>query len=183
METTVIIAGFGGQGILFAGKVLAQAGMQAGHNVTWLPSYGPEMRGGTANVTVIISDDEIGSPLAPQPQTALVFNNPSMDKYEPLVAPGGTLIFNSSLIDRAPRRTDITVVAVPANDIAADIGDETVANMVALGAAVAATGAVSLPGVIESLRIRSNGEPEMLQRDEAALRRGAGLVREGAVSG
>ena len=122
-------------------------------------------------------------PLAPQPQTALVFNNPSMDKYEPLVAPGGTLIYNSSLIDRAPRRTDITVVAVPANDIAADIGDETVANMVALGAAVAATGAVSLPGVIESLRIRSNGEPEMLQRDEAALRRGAGLVREGAVSG
>ncbi len=177
METSVVIAGFGGQGILFAGKVLARAGMQAGHNVTWLPSYGPEMRGGTANVTVIISDEEIGSPLAPQPQTALVFNNPSMDKYEPLVAPGGTLIYNSSLIDCLPRRVDITTIPVPANDIAAAIGDEMVANMVALGAAVAATGMVSLVDVIQALWVHSTEEPELLKMDQSALQQGAELAQ------
>ena len=96
MQTEVILAGFGGQGILFAGQMLAYAGMDYGRNVTWLPSYGPEMRGGTANVTVIISDEEIGSPLAPQPQIALVFNVPSLEKYEPLVKTGGLLIYNQS---------------------------------------------------------------------------------------
>lgn len=174
MQTEIVIAGFGGQGILFAGQILARAAMALGRNVTWLPSYGPEMRGGTANVTVIISDEEIGSPLVPQPQVALVFNLPSLQKYEPLVKPGGVLVFNSSLIHQPVRRTDITVVPVPANDIALELGSDKTANMVALGALVAATGVLPLDNVAQSLReyLAAHGETAF-GADEAALRRGA----------
>ena len=105
MQTEIVIAGFGGQGTLFAGQVLAYAGMDSGKTVTWIPSYGPEMRGGTANCTVIIADEEIGSPLVRNPKAAIVLNLPSLDKYEPLVAPGGVLIANASLINRGPART------------------------------------------------------------------------------
>ena len=131
MQTEVILAGFGGQGILFGGMILAYAAMDSGKNTTWIPSYGPEMRGGTANVTVIISDDEIGSPIVRQPQVAIVFNLPSMEKYESLVKAGGVLVYNSSLIDSEPQRTDITYVPVPANDIAEELGNLKMANMVA----------------------------------------------------
>src|SRR3990172_7064822 len=104
MQTEIVIAGFGGQGILFAGQVLAYAAMDAGKEVTWIPSYGPEMRGGTANCTVIISDEEIGSPLVRNPRCAIAMNLPSLDKYEPLVAPGGLLVVNSSLTTRPATR-------------------------------------------------------------------------------
>ena len=102
MQTEVIFAGFGGQGVLFAGQVLAFAAMDAGHDVTWMPSYGPEMRGGTANCTVVIADEEIGSPTVKHPKAAVVMNLPSLDKFEPLVSPGGVLIVNSSLVNRDP---------------------------------------------------------------------------------
>lgn len=117
MQEEMIFSGFGGQGALFAGMVLAYAGMDNGKNVTWIPSYGPEMRGGTAHVTVIISDDEIGSPVIRRPSTTMVLNNPSMEKYEPLVKEGGVLVYNSSLISSSPRRTDLRYVPVPANEV------------------------------------------------------------------
>jgi 2-oxoglutarate ferredoxin oxidoreductase subunit gamma len=134
MQTEIIIAGFGGQGILFAGQVLAYAAMDAGKEVTWIPSYGPEMRGGTANCTVIIADELIGAPTVRTPKAALVFNLPSFDKYEPLVVPGGVLIANASLINRGFQRTDLRSVLIPANEMAEALGDKRMTNMVMLGA-------------------------------------------------
>jgi 2-oxoglutarate ferredoxin oxidoreductase subunit gamma len=177
MQTEVILAGFGGQGILFAGQILAYAGMENGQNVTWLPSYGPEMRGGTANVTVIIGDEQIGSPIVPQPQIAIVFNTPSMEKYEMLVKEGGLLVYNSSLIDSLHRRTDITYLPVPANDIAQELGNVTMANMVALGAMVAATSILPLAAVIQALKDHLPASKQaLLKKDEQALQRGAALA-------
>ena len=134
MQTEIIIAGFGGQGVLFAGQLLAYAAMDAGAEVTWIPSYGPEMRGGTANCTVIIADEEIGAPTVRNPKAALVFNLPSFDKYEPLVAPDGVLVVNSSLVDRGFNRSDIRAVLIPANEIAESLGDKRMTNMVMIGA-------------------------------------------------
>ena len=134
MQTEVIFAGFGGQGALFAGQVLAFAAMDAGHDVTWMPSYGPEMRGGTANCTVVIADEEIGSPTVKNPKAVVVMNLPSLDKFEPLVTPGGILIVNSSLVNRNPTRTDITWLMIPAQEIAETIGPRRMLNMVMLGA-------------------------------------------------
>jgi 2-oxoglutarate ferredoxin oxidoreductase subunit gamma len=134
MQTEIIFAGFGGQGVMFAGQLLTYAAMDAGHEVTWIPSYGPEMRGGTANCTVVIADEEIGSPTVRNPKAALVFNLPSMDKYEPLVSPGGVLIANSSLINRPFERDDLVTAMVPANEIAESLGEKRLTNMVMLGA-------------------------------------------------
>ncbi len=179
MQTEIIIAGFGGQGVLFAGQILARAAMAAGFNVTWLPSYGPEMRGGTANVTVIISDEEIASPLVPQPQVAIVLNLPSLQKYEPLVKPGGLLVINSSLVDSLPQHADITCLPVPATDAARELGSEQAANMVALGAMLAATGLLPLESIAQVLRAYlASGQAAAL--DVLALEQGAGLVAEAA---
>ncbi len=138
METSIVIAGFGGQGVLFAGQLLAYAGMDAGKNVTWIPSYGPEMRGGTAHCIVIISDEPIGAPIVSRPDVAVTLNQPSYDKYEKLVKPGGLLVVNSSLVESASVRTDIDVVEVPANNIAQEWGTTKMMNMAALGALLAA---------------------------------------------
>lgn len=134
METSIIIAGFGGQGVLFAGQVLAYAAMDQDKHVTWIPSYGPEMRGGTANCTVIISDEPIGAPLVDRPDVAIVLNAPSFEKYEPLVKPGGLLIVNSAIVGAQSTRDDIDVVYVPANHIAAEAGSVKMLNMVVVGA-------------------------------------------------
>jgi len=134
MQTEIIFSGFGGQGALFAGQLLAFSAMDSGMGVTWIPSYGPEMRGGTANCTVIISDEEIGAPTVRNPRAAVVFNLPSLDKYEPLVTPGGTLIANQSLINRDFVRTDLKAVMIPANEIAESLGHKRMTNMVMLGA-------------------------------------------------
>lgn len=134
MQTEVIFAGFGGQGVLFAGQILAFAAMDAGHDVTWMPSYGPESRGGTANCTVVIADEEIGSPTVKHPKAAVVMNLPSLDKFESLVSPGGILIVNSSLVNRDPIRRDISWVMIPAQEIAETIGPRRLLNMVMLGA-------------------------------------------------
>ncbi len=134
METSIIIAGFGGQGVLFAGQLLAYAGMDAGRYVTWIPSYGPEMRGGTANCTVIISDDPIGAPLVAAPDVAIVLNQPSFEKYKLLVKPEGLLVVNSSLVTEESDRTDLETVYVAANAIAEEFGTVKMLNMAALGA-------------------------------------------------
>ncbi len=133
MQQEVIIAGFGGQGVLFAGQLLAYAGMDEGKQVTWIPSYGPEMRGGTANCTVVISDEEIGSPFVKNPAAVIAMNLPSLDKYEHLVKPGGILVVNSSMINREIIRQDIKVVSIPANEVAESIGSKRAVNMVMLG--------------------------------------------------
>ena len=134
MQTEIMLAGFGGQGILFAGQLLAYAAMDAGNEVTWIPSYGPEMRGGTANCTVIIADEEIGSATVRNPGVALVFNLPSLDKYEPLLNRGGVLIANSSLINRDFERTDLASLMIPVNEIAESLGEKRLLNMVMVGA-------------------------------------------------
>ncbi|RMF50622.1 MAG: 2-oxoacid:ferredoxin oxidoreductase subunit gamma [Anaerolineae bacterium] len=152
MQIETIIAGFGGQGVLFAGQVLAYAAMDADKHVTWIPSYGPEMRGGTANCTVIVADEEIGSPLVRNPQAVLAFNLPSLDKYEPLVRSGGVLIANKSLITREIGRDDITVVMIPANEIAEEIADRRMTNMVMLGALLAVQPVLPLENIKQALR-------------------------------
>ncbi|MGB9641209.1 MAG: 2-oxoacid:acceptor oxidoreductase family protein [Anaerolineales bacterium] len=174
MQTDIIIAGFGGQGVLFAGQLMAYAAMDAGWEVTWIPSYGPEMRGGTANCTVIIADEEIGSPLVLNPKAAIVLNLPSLDKYEPLVMPGGVLVANASLVNRPPLRTDIESVFIPVNEIAEEIGNRRLLNMVALGALLAKLPVLSLEEIEKALE---NHLPErhrkFLEVNKQALRRGA----------
>ena len=138
MQKEILIAGFGGQGVLFAGQVLAYAALDTGHEVTWIPSYGPEMRGGTANCTVIIADEEIGSPLVKYPPAVIALNLPSFDKYEALVQPGGVIVVNESMVDRKAEREDITVIYVPGNEMAEACGDRRLLNMVMTGALLAA---------------------------------------------
>ena len=143
MKTTqILIAGFGGQGILFAGKFLAYKGLLEDLQVSWLPSYGPEMRGGTANCTVIISDERIGAPLVESPSEVIAMNRAALAKFESRVAPGGTVFVNSSIIPDKVGRDDVKAVYVPCDEIAAELGNAKVANMVMLGAYVAATGAL-----------------------------------------
>jgi 2-oxoglutarate ferredoxin oxidoreductase subunit gamma len=151
LYATVTMAGFGGQGIMFIGKLLAYSAMRDGKNVTWIPSYGPEMRGGTANCTVVISDKEIGSPVITTPQTLIVMNNPSLEAFEQRLQPRGTLFLNSSLITRRISREDIETLAIPANRIAAEVGEKRTANMVMLGAYVAKTKVVAGDRILKSL--------------------------------
>ena len=152
MQTEIVIAGFGGQGVLFAGQVLAYAAMDEGMQVTWFPSYGPEMRGGTANCTVIIADEEIGSPQVLNPQAVVALNLPSCDKYEPLVRPEGVFILNASLINRELTRTDLDVVSLPANEIAEALGNKRLTNMVLLGALLARLPVLSLEAIQRALQ-------------------------------
>jgi len=152
MQKEILIAGFGGQGVLFAGQVLAYAGMDTGHEVTWIPSYGPEMRGGTANCTVVIADEEIGSPLVEKPPAVIALNLPSFDKYESLVQPGGVLVINESMVDRKAQRDNITVVYVPGNEIAEACGNRRLLNMVTTGALLAAFPILKLEDVKAALK-------------------------------
>jgi len=174
MQIEVIFSGFGGQGALFAGQVLAYAAMDTGKEVTWIPSYGPEMRGGTANCTVIIADEEIGSPLVRNPKAAVVLNLPSFDKYEPLVQPGGVMIANASLVNREFARKDITSLLIPANDIATTLGNSKLLNMVMLGAFIEKLPIVSMDDLENALQ---NHLPErhkkLLPLNMEALKKGA----------
>ena len=137
MQTEIVIAGFGGQGILFAGQLLAYAGMGEGKEVTWFPSYGPEMRGGTANCTTIIADEEIGAAVVRNPKAVIVMNLPSFDRYVKEVKPGGVLVINSSLIERKVERQDITAIYIPGNQIAEKLGEARLANLALLGGLLA----------------------------------------------
>ena len=148
----IIIAGFGGQGLLFAGKVLANAGLLENRELSWLPSYGPEMRGGTANCNVILSDTQVGSPIVQHPNVLMVMNTPSLDKYEPEVVPGGKIFLDSTLITRPVERTDVEVFAIPATQMAVDMGAPGLANMILLGALLRETGCVKDESLEEGLR-------------------------------
>ena len=151
MEKSFVFAGFGGQGVMLAGKLLAQAGVNHGLQVTWLPSYGPEMRGGTANCTVLLSDEPIGSPVVDHPTALVAMNLPSLDRFEKTVATAGVIVVNSSLINRSVERNDVRVLSVPANDIAVSLGNPKVANVVALGAVVKATGLIPFELIITAM--------------------------------
>jgi len=147
----VIISGFGGQGVMIIGNLLAYAAMKEGRYVTYLPIYGVEMRGGTANCTVVISSKEIGSPVVERPHAAIVMNLPSLIKYEPQILPKGLLLINSSLIDlKETSRKDIELLPIPVNDIANDNGNPKLANMVALGAFIQKTKLVQMASLLES---------------------------------
>jgi len=180
VQQAIVISGFGGQGTLFAGMVLAYAGMDHGKHVTWIPSYGPEMRGGTANATVIVSDEEIGSPVVRYPDTAVVLNNPSMEKYEPLIKAGGVLVANISLVSAPSHRPDITYVPVPASDVATQLGDVRMANMVALGALAKATKILPVEAIVQALQ---DHLPErkryLLEPNQRAVQEGAQIAERG----
>ncbi len=172
MQSDVIMAGFGGQGILLIGKMLAYAGMHEGKEVSWLPSYGPEMRGGTANCTVVISDRPVGSPVIRSPRAVVAMNLPSLDKFESDLRSGGLLFINTSLINRKAERDDVTVIEFPANQIANELGNRRGANMVALGAYLGATDAVSLDGVVDVVRETFAAKPGVIDVNIKALNRG-----------
>ena len=144
MEKQFLIAGFGGQGVLLIGQLIAKAAMLEGNEVSWMPIYGPEMRGGEANCAVVVSDEQIGSPLVSEPPVLVVMNKPSLTKFMPKMPCNGTLLYNSSLIEGVEVRADIQAIPVPCNEIAERLGNERVANMVMLGAIIRASGVVSL---------------------------------------
>jgi 2-oxoglutarate ferredoxin oxidoreductase subunit gamma len=181
MQEEIIVSGFGGQGTLFAGQLLAYAAMDNGYHVTWIPSYGPEMRGGKARCTVVISDEEIGSPLVRRPSAAIVLNIPSMEAFEPAVKPGGVLIVNSSLVPQKSERDDIRIVYAPASDMATELGNVRMANVICLAALVEIIGVVSLQAVKQAL---DDHLPErhrrLLRLNYEAMDKGAALVRDEA---
>ena len=152
MKTTqILIAGFGGQGVLFAGKFLAYKGLVQDKQVSWLPSYGPEMRGGTANCSVIISDMPVGSPIITEPDILIAMNLPSLQKFVDSVVPGGKILVDSTLIDAKVERTDVEVFYIPATQLAKDAGFSTLANMILAGKVLKETDAVTFDGNKETL--------------------------------
>jgi 2-oxoglutarate ferredoxin oxidoreductase subunit gamma len=174
MYQDVMIAGFGGQGVLVAGKLLAYAGMLEGRRVTWFPSYGAEIRGGTANCTVIISSGEIGSPVTEHPSAMIILNEASFIKFEKRIQKGGSLFLNTSLVQAPSNRPDIIRVEVRATGIAEELGDIRIANMVMLGAFLEETGVVSLDSVLSALKqVLPARRHALIPLNEAALKQGA----------
>jgi 2-oxoglutarate ferredoxin oxidoreductase subunit gamma len=174
-QQEVVFAGFGGQGIMTAGQLLAYAGMAEGKQVIWIPSYGPEMRGGTANCTVVVSANRIGSPIITNPLTACVFNKPSLTKFGAIVREGGLLFINSSLIDTCSGRQDITEYLIPANDMAQQIGNPKIANMVMLAAYVEVTKIVKFETLSKILDEKMGDKPEILILNHRAFDEGRKL--------
>ena len=182
MHTDVMFAGFGGQGIMLIGQMLAYAGMHEGKEVVWLPSYGPEMRGGTAYCTVVVSDRAIGSPILDHFDSIAVLNRPSLDNFEKRVKPGGLLLINTSLIEISSSRTDIVKLEVPANEVALECGTGKAANMAILGAYVGFTAAVE-PASIEALVQKQFArKPKLVEINMKVLERGLALGRDLAVT-
>lgn len=172
MMDKVIIAGFGGQGVMFLGKVLAYTGMDSNLELLWIPSYGPEMRGGTANCSVVLSDKEINSPVIDQADAAIVMNMPAYEKFAPRVRPGGVLIVNSSLANIDNPRKDITVVKVPATDLANELGSTSIGNMVCLGALLPHLSLVNTENIEKVMKKLTSKRPEMLEVNMAAIEKG-----------
>lgn len=177
MKEEIIIAGFGGQGVLSMGKILAYAALMEGKEVTWMPSYGPEQRGGTANVTVIISDDRISSPILSAYDTAIILNQPSLEKFESCIKPGGTLIYDGYGISTPPSRTDISVFRIDAMDTAAEMHNVKGFNMIVLGGLLQVRPLVSISNVVQALR---KSLPErhhkLIPMNEAALNKGMEVI-------
>ena len=175
----IILAGFGGQGILFLGKVLAETGMRSGKNVSWIPSYGPEMRGGTANCTVILSENEIASPMVTVPDTVIAMNRPSVAKFNLRIKAGGMLMYNSSLIERQEFRDDIRLVEIPASDIAEELGNPRVANLVMAGAYSKFSKLFDFEGLKKALpELIPQNKQDMLEINMAAMEKGYQYVQE-----
>ena len=180
MTHEFILSGFGGQGVLSMGKILAYAGLMEGKEVTWMPAYGPEQRGGPANVTVIISDDPVSSPILSTYDTAVVLNQPSLDKFESKVKPGGTLIYDSYGINVPPTREDISVYRIDAMEKAAEGDMLKVFNMIVLGGVLKIHPVVSLESVLQALRkTLPERHHHLIPQNGQALRLGMDLVREG----
>jgi 2-oxoglutarate ferredoxin oxidoreductase subunit gamma len=181
MERSVIFAGFGGQGLLFAGQILAQAAMDEGREVLWIPSYGPEMRGGTASCTVILSEEQVGSPVVERADVAVVLNPPSHAKFAHTVAPNGVIVTNSTLVDARSGRDDVSEIALPLSELAAAAGDPRLVSVVALGVVAARTGMVLPTSVHRALvEIVGRKRPAILEADLAAF--DAGLRAAGGSS-
>jgi 2-oxoglutarate ferredoxin oxidoreductase subunit gamma len=173
MTTKVIMAGFGGQGVVLMGTLLSYSGMVEGKHTTFFPSYGAEMRGGTANCSVIVSDDDIASPVVNQPDCVIAMNIASLDKFESRVRPGGMVFVNSSLIERGVERQDVEEIRIPANELAENLGSPKAANMVMLGSVVKKTAAVKLDSVVKSLsKVLSERGMALLDVNKKALRQG-----------
>ena len=178
MTNEIMIAGFGGQGVMAIGKTLAEAGMKENKDVCWLPSYGPEMRGGTANCSVVLTDDAIVSPIVLEPTELIAMNLPSLLKFEPTVKAGGTIFVNSSIITEKVSRTDVKAVYVPCLEIAQELGNMKVANMVMLGAYIQAMGNLSFDTIKEMLVHMFTGpKAKLVDLNIEALARGAACVK------
>jgi len=178
MYQGIIMSGFGGQGIISGGIMMTYAGMTEGKNVTFFPAYGAEMRGGTANCSVVISDDPVASPVVSSPDTLLIMNEPSLTRFENSVKQGGLLILNTSLVASRPSRTDITVIEVPVNDIAEKVGNLKAANMVMLGAYAKQTGALTLDSLKNSVqKVYVRAKEAMIKMNFEAIDAGANAIK------
>lgn len=171
-----IFAGFGGQGVLLIGQLISYAGMMDGKHVTWMPSYGPEMRGGTANCSVVISDHEVGCPIVGEPDAVLVMNNPSLEKFESMLKPGGVLIINSSLVSVKPTRSDIRIIEVPATDLEEELGILKAMNIIMLGAFAKATGCATEATMFKVFEKKFAARPHTIEPNKIAFKKGASLV-------
>ena len=171
------VAGFGGQGVLFFGVLAANVGLRKNFHVTWLPAYGPESRGGTANCNVVISAEPVASPLITEPNVLVAFNGPSLERFEPTVQAGGLILYNSTLIERQAGRDDVEVLAVPATKLADELGDARVANLVMYGAYLGYTGIFSEEDVDEALNAVIKRK-DMLELDRRAVARGFAFAEE-----
>ncbi len=177
MLTKSIFAGFGGQGVLSMGYMLSNAAMIDGKHVTYLPAYGAEVRGGTANCTVAIGDEEIASPIASEPEILVVLNQPSLLKFVNKVSQGGIVFLNSSLVNKEPDRDDLEVVKVPANELAAEAGSPRSANVVLLGALVARYGLVSREGMIKAIEVAFAKKPKLIPLNIEAFNKGYDFIK------
>ncbi|MHC0036876.1 2-oxoacid:acceptor oxidoreductase family protein [Pseudoneobacillus sp. C159] len=178
MLEEMIIAGFGGQGVMSMGQLLAYAGMYERKHVSWLPSYGPEQRGGTANCAVVISHDPVGSPLVSRPTTAIVLNNPSLEKFEPKVRAGGLLIIDTSLVTLDSNREDINVIRMDATQLAIELGNKRIANMILLGAFLEKTQILGMEAIMESLKkVLSEDKHHLLEINRQALLKGTTIIQ------
>lgn len=177
MTQEIIISGFGGQGIVSSGIILGYAGLVENKNVTFFPSYGAEMRGGTANCSVVISTDPVASPIVANPDVVIIMNEPSLARFEPALKPGGLLFYNKTLIKSQPKRTDITIIPIEANAIAEEIGQGRIANMVMLGALIKKTGLLKIETLKKAQRDRfGKATKEQLALNDKALERGYEIV-------
>jgi len=180
MLLKTVFSGFGGQGVLMMGYVLAVAGMREDKHVTFLPAYGAEVRGGTANCTVVVSDKEIASPVASSPEFVVAMNYPSMIKYRNTVKTGGSMFLNSDLILETPQRNDVRVVLVPANSLAHDMGNDRSLNMIMLGAVVEVTGIVAAKSLDDAVETVLAGKKQtLIDMNRQALRRGVQYISSG----
>ncbi|MDZ4121793.1 MAG: 2-oxoacid:acceptor oxidoreductase family protein [Candidatus Cloacimonadaceae bacterium] len=176
MKTEIICAGFGGQGVLTIGKFIAQAGMKEGKNVSWLPSYGPEMRGGTANVSTVVSDRPIASPIVSYPDVLVALNQPSLDKFGPAVRPNGLIIMDTGMCPHGIKRDDVEMIAAPLSKIAVEIGSMRVLNMLAIGVIIGKTGLIRYETIEDDLNSFLKAKnPDLLEQNLAAIKRGIEL--------